>query len=207
MFSHFFLNVSFPKVDAFDFSKGILISKICPFDSFSKCLIFKISKFAAFDFSYNIFDFQNLSRLISQMAFVFPKWERYGSHPRDSFWDRGHTQSTVTSRPNEAETECFSEKEGMYRWIGYGFKEPSREEKASHFFTLSPKREPFHRLQSTMEWTKTKQYMLLQCLLQKMLRSVPFEGFFHFFFEVLKPFDKYFLFQNMIAVLQISLGL
>ena len=124
-----------------------------------------------------------LSRLISQMAFVFPKWERYGSHPRDSFWDRGHTQSTVTSRPNEAETECFSEKEGMYRWIGYGFKEPSREEKASHFFTLSPKREPFHRLQSTMEWTRTKQHMLLQCLLQKMLRSVPFEGFFHFFLK------------------------
>ena len=142
-----------------------------------------ISKFAAFDFSYNIFDFQNLSRLISQMAFVFPKLERYGSHPRDSFWDRGHTQSTVTSRPNKAETECFSDKEGMYRWKEYGFKEPSREEKASHFFTLSPKRESFHRLQSTMEWTKTKQYILLQCPLQKMLRSVPFEVFFHFFLK------------------------
>ena len=126
-----------------------------------------ISKFAAFDFSYNIFYFQNLSRLISQMAFVFPKWERYGSHPRDSFWDRGHTQSTVTSRPNKAETECFSDKEGMCRWKEYGFKEPSREEKASHFFTLSPKREsPFTGY--NQQWSERKQNNIYFC-------NVPFK--------------------------------
>ena len=70
----------------FDFSNAFLISRICPFDSFSKCLIFKMrsfdfsnnafdfqnsSKFVAFDFPNDTFDLQNLSRLISQMTCTF----------------------------------------------------------------------------------------------------------------------------------------
>ena len=68
----FLTNVWYSELDVFDFSNAFLISKICPFDSFSKCLIFKIR---SFDFSNNAFDFdtfdsRNLSRLISQMTLL-----------------------------------------------------------------------------------------------------------------------------------------
>ena len=43
--------------------------RLNPFDSFSRCLIFKLS----FDFENDAFDFQNLLSLISQMAFLISK--------------------------------------------------------------------------------------------------------------------------------------
>ena len=45
----------------------ILLFLLCPFDF----------KFVAFDFSKNNFDFQSLSRLISQMHFWFPKFDAF----------------------------------------------------------------------------------------------------------------------------------
>ena len=93
--------------------------RLNPFDSFSRCLIFKLSfdfenafdfqKFVAFDFSNDTFDFQNLLSLFSQMAFLISKmrliWilsERQFLRVVSPTQGRGDTQSMVTTRPNKA---------------------------------------------------------------------------------------------------------
>ena len=109
--------ITIPKFVAFDFSNAFLISKIWRV---------WFPNFVAFDFSNDTFDFQNLSRLISQITlliseicrvwflkyhFRFPKWDRYGWYSCDSSvggkpysrQGQGDTQSIVTSRSNEAE--------------------------------------------------------------------------------------------------------
>ena len=79
--------------------------RLNPFDSFSRCLIFKLS----FDFENDAFDFQNLLSLISQMAFLISKMRLIWILSEWQFLrvvsptqGRGDTQSMVTTRPNKA---------------------------------------------------------------------------------------------------------